>query len=560
MAKGYLLPEEISPVDNEYIIVAVPAHEGHRRAFWDAMQRLGYWWAWERDDLRRGKDAAARWREAIEETLELWERIGTLSPLTINVNCGSQNVCCNQQLYIVLNNDIHLSPEDYDEIIALPGGSIDDGVNPPRPDWENYDAYQQYKCNYALKFTNDLMNSLNSVATYMSAMQEWLESKIALFVTVDTISNMIEGVVATIFRENTYVERLIGYIMNIVEIDPVLWVTAKDVIDLIDPDEIRCAIYNANSAADAKVALANIMVQAQDDVGLGSSLTDLHFKYELNGWYGLFINLHNLEPAFDLTRIAETFGGAFCGDCTGAPVLPGVNTLADGLLHYWQLEEDTTASRVDEVGSFPLAPYGSVAIDANGITDNACAFAGSGSGAIWRSGRIAANPGNVVLSGPYTLALWFKPAATQQINGVLYSWASQSSWPSFNNCRAHFSTGATLIVRATIDGGAEYAVGLGTTYNANEWNLLIVEHDQVGQELRVTLNNGEPDVTAVSGSFEGRSTYFTLGGIQRGTNVPELIFNGSIDEVSVWDRPLLEDERDALWNLGFGLAWENINP
>jgi hypothetical protein len=37
--------------------------------------------------------------------------------------------------------------------------------------------------------------------------------------------------------------------------------------------------------------------------------------------------------------------------------------------------------------------------------------------------------------------------------------------------------------------------------------------------------------------------------------------HGSLDELARWSRVLTADERTALWNVGFGLTYENIvNP
>lgn len=58
---GYLIPEVIDPDDCICVCVPIPNDERHIQAFKAQLFALSRWWAWERDDLKRGKDAAAVW-------------------------------------------------------------------------------------------------------------------------------------------------------------------------------------------------------------------------------------------------------------------------------------------------------------------------------------------------------------------------------------------------------------------------------------------------------------------------------------------------------------------
>lgn len=64
--RGYPLPDVIEPPDCISVCVPVPNDVGHIRAFLGQLDMLGYWWNWERDDLKQGKDAAALWRLIVE--------------------------------------------------------------------------------------------------------------------------------------------------------------------------------------------------------------------------------------------------------------------------------------------------------------------------------------------------------------------------------------------------------------------------------------------------------------------------------------------------------------
>lgn len=63
---GYQLPEIIVPEENICVCVPLPKDWGHIRAFLGQIVELGYWYNWERDDDKRGREAAAVWREIFE--------------------------------------------------------------------------------------------------------------------------------------------------------------------------------------------------------------------------------------------------------------------------------------------------------------------------------------------------------------------------------------------------------------------------------------------------------------------------------------------------------------
>lgn len=62
---GYKLPEVIAPEENCCICIPIPNDFNHKMAFLGQLDELGYWWNWERDDLKQGREAAAVWREIV---------------------------------------------------------------------------------------------------------------------------------------------------------------------------------------------------------------------------------------------------------------------------------------------------------------------------------------------------------------------------------------------------------------------------------------------------------------------------------------------------------------
>lgn len=70
----FLLPAGDAFTDDyQCALVFYPNMVEHRRAMFGQLAELGHWFNWERDDAKRGKDAAAAWREANLLTLECME-------------------------------------------------------------------------------------------------------------------------------------------------------------------------------------------------------------------------------------------------------------------------------------------------------------------------------------------------------------------------------------------------------------------------------------------------------------------------------------------------------
>lgn len=63
---GYLLPEVINPEENCCICIPIPNDFNHKMAFLGQLDELGYWWNWERDTDKKGREAAQVWRKIVE--------------------------------------------------------------------------------------------------------------------------------------------------------------------------------------------------------------------------------------------------------------------------------------------------------------------------------------------------------------------------------------------------------------------------------------------------------------------------------------------------------------
>lgn len=71
--KGYELPTEVNPGVYQCFRVYVPDDPLYLAAFWAAYEYFTTWIAWERDPEKRGRDAAAVWRDGFEAARTEWE-------------------------------------------------------------------------------------------------------------------------------------------------------------------------------------------------------------------------------------------------------------------------------------------------------------------------------------------------------------------------------------------------------------------------------------------------------------------------------------------------------
>ena len=74
MALRVALPENINPDEDMCIKVFIPADPEYLTALRSMLTYLGKWYAWERDPLKRGKDAAKRWVRADLKTIAALQR------------------------------------------------------------------------------------------------------------------------------------------------------------------------------------------------------------------------------------------------------------------------------------------------------------------------------------------------------------------------------------------------------------------------------------------------------------------------------------------------------
>lgn len=144
-------------------LVFLPDRDEYWQALLGAIHYMSTWRAWERDDDKRGKDAAANWREAFELTIGCW-RMACLEQLQQDVSdilalLRSQDACCGD-IVTYYDNSTYIT-------IIVPG----DGEDPDFygetavADWAEW---SEYLCHNANLWVDELVRAALTISTALS--------------------------------------------------------------------------------------------------------------------------------------------------------------------------------------------------------------------------------------------------------------------------------------------------------------------------------------------------------------------------------------------------------
>jgi hypothetical protein len=161
---GYPLPPgELGEDEIVCQLVYLPNRHEYWQAFYGALSYMATWRAWERDDDKRGKDAAANWREALELTTECWRMTcldelqdnvaAILALLQTNAGCCAENITYGAQTTYVTTIVINEgdAPDYYGETAVA--------------DW---DEWLEYLCFSAHAWVDHLVSQANSLELALS--------------------------------------------------------------------------------------------------------------------------------------------------------------------------------------------------------------------------------------------------------------------------------------------------------------------------------------------------------------------------------------------------------
>lgn len=205
--------------------------------------------------------------------------------------------------------------------------------------------------------------------------------------------------------------------------------------------------------------------------------------------------------------------------------ISGGDALADGLLAYWKLDEES-GPRTDSTGNGnDLSDNNGVGYDAGKI-DNAASFGGS-------NYLQAATP-ILGINDDFTIAAWVKPNST---GSYLIAAASYPDYISFGISDAG-------LVHLTAGGGSDIS---GDPVPIDDWSMIVAR--RLGESISVSVNAGAATFGMLGSTSQPAA--FTVSS----NSGWEAFFQGLIDEVGVWNRALSDSEITQLYNNGNGLGY-----
>lgn len=155
--RGYLLPDGDAYTDElECAIVFFPNKDEYRRALLGSLDYLSKWLAWERDDDKRGKDAARAWREANELTLECIEMSTCQQIVDLLTEIRDNQCSCSGGLttYTTYYNNLIVTTT----IVPWEGTAPSTWGGEAIADW---DEWAEYVCGAAHQYVDDLIETVD---------------------------------------------------------------------------------------------------------------------------------------------------------------------------------------------------------------------------------------------------------------------------------------------------------------------------------------------------------------------------------------------------------------
>jgi hypothetical protein len=234
---GYPLPDgELGGDEIVCQLVYLPDRPEYWRAFYGALSYMSTWRAWERDDGKRGKDAAANWRQALELTTECWRMTclqdlqddvaSILALIQTNVGCCAENVTYGDQTTYITTIvvDAGDDPDYYGETVVS--------------DW---DEWKEYLCYSAHAWVDHLVSQANSLELALSLGGLTMAMLSYVFGAVNFL--LMRGDI----NSSTLLSRLslmtAGYAAN-------MFSDASDAIESAR-DDIVCAVLQGSSMSNA---------------------------------------------------------------------------------------------------------------------------------------------------------------------------------------------------------------------------------------------------------------------------------------------------------------------
>ena len=289
---GYPLPDGDAYTDElACLMVFYPDKPEYRQAFFGAYFYFANWLAWERDSGKRGKDAAAAWRLAVEATMECIEMnvCEEMLSLLIDIRANTGIYCCDPA--DVTDGDQY-TDEIEDGVGDVPQNVIDAGYATGVADWA---GFYDYKC---------------MISHVMITNMEWQTRKLLTY--TDTAGAVIGGVaavaaIAAVIFATGGLALVLAIVLNIALGAALYAAIAElgesglgDVADGLetDHDYLACAINGADGSADAVVQL-KAAIDVKFNVLEAAFLKNLNLSAQLKALYSARYDQQDIAEIMD---------------------------------------------------------------------------------------------------------------------------------------------------------------------------------------------------------------------------------------------------------------------
>jgi hypothetical protein len=207
--------------------------------------------------------------------------------------------------------------------------------------------------------------------------------------------------------------------------------------------------------------------------------------------------------------------------------------LADNPVAYWRLGETSGTTAVDEMGMYDGTYVGSPTLGQAGAVGPAPVFDGV-------DDEVSLLPFGISGNTPRTIEAWIKPGSAAGIRCIVYTGSTGSG------ARARFSVYFNVQVANNIyllTDSADYHTS-ANSITRDVWSHLAVSYDGsgitsgVGSSIKIYINGSSMSLTRLGTSTGDLVTPSAGGSIGRDLSSAGRFFEGSIDEVAIYNTAL----------------------
>ena len=219
----------------------------------------------------------------------------------------------------------------------------------------------------------------------------------------------------------------------------------------------------------------------------------------------------------------------------------------------WNLDE-ASGTRADQVSTNDLTDNNTVTSQV-GLFDTAAEFERDNSEFLHHNSNSELEVGDE----DWCLSMWVNHESTLGIQGLAGKWdfvGGQHGWRSY-----YFEAGGgyTFDVRYAGNTATAGVVSSTGATSSGVWNLVVISHDSVNNNIRISVN-GTESTTSHSGGIDASTARFTLGVEESFVGYADALID---DVVFMKGYILSPSEIDELYNSGAGVAfvdWAGVTP